>query len=56
MEDSVSDEELLEQSKRIPLGRAGKPEDVASAISFLLSPAAGYITGQTIHVNGGLYI
>ena len=56
MEDSVSDEELLEQTKRIPLGRAGQPRDVASAISFLLSPDASYITGQCIHVNGGLHI
>ncbi|MDR2353216.1 MAG: 3-oxoacyl-[acyl-carrier-protein] reductase [Deltaproteobacteria bacterium] len=40
---------------RIPLGRFGKPEDVANVVAFLASPAASYITGQTIHVNGGLY-
>lgn len=56
MEDSVSDEELLEQTKRIPLGRAGLPADVASAINYLLTDEAGYITGQSIHVNGGLFI
>ncbi|MNH33248.1 3-oxoacyl-[acyl-carrier-protein] reductase FabG [compost metagenome] len=56
LEDSVSDEELQEQARTIPLGRAGKPADVAAAIGFLLSPGAGYITGQALHVNGGLHI
>jgi 3-oxoacyl-[acyl-carrier protein] reductase len=41
---------------RIPLGRVGLPEEVAEAVHFLASDAAGYITGQTIHVNGGLYM
>jgi 3-oxoacyl-[acyl-carrier protein] reductase len=41
---------------RIPLGRAGTPEDVAAAIRFLLSEDAGYITGAVIRVNGGLYM
>lgn len=39
----------------IPLGRAGTPEDVAAAVSFLCSPGAAYITGQVLGVNGGLY-
>lgn len=39
---------------RIPLGRLGTPEEVAAAIAFLASPEASYITGQVIHVNGGL--
>lgn len=38
----------------IPLGRLGTPDDVAAAVQFLASPAAGYITGQVLHVNGGL--
>jgi 3-oxoacyl-[acyl-carrier protein] reductase len=38
----------------IPLGRMGQPEDVTGIVEFLLSPAAGYITGQLIHVDGGL--
>jgi 3-oxoacyl-[acyl-carrier protein] reductase len=42
--------------KRVPLGRAGKPEEIAGTIAFLLSSDAAYITGQTIHVNGGIYI
>jgi 3-oxoacyl-[acyl-carrier protein] reductase len=38
----------------IPLGRFGQPAEVASAVAFLASPAAGYITGSTIDVNGGM--
>jgi len=41
---------------QIPLGRLGTPEDVASAVAFLASPQAGYITGTTLHVNGGMYM
>ena len=41
---------------QIPLGRIGRPEDVAEAVHWLSSEAAGYITGQTIHVNGGLFM
>jgi len=46
-------EKILAQ---IPMGRLGKPEEVASAVSYLVSPEAGYITGQVIDINGGLYI
>ena len=42
--------------KEIPLGRFGEPEEVASLISFICSDLASYITGQTIHINGGLYM
>jgi NAD(P)-dependent dehydrogenase (short-subunit alcohol dehydrogenase family) len=41
---------------RVPVGRSGRPEEIAATVSFLLSDGAGYITGQTIHVNGGLYL
>ena len=44
--------EVLMQS--IPLGRVGKPEDVAAAVAFLASPGAAYITGEVLRVNGGL--
>ena len=42
--------------KEIPLGRFGDPQEVASLISFMCSDGASYITGQTIHINGGLYM
>jgi 3-oxoacyl-[acyl-carrier protein] reductase len=41
---------------QIPLGRLGSPEDVAQAVLFLASPGAAYVTGTTIHVNGGMYM
>jgi 3-oxoacyl-[acyl-carrier protein] reductase len=41
---------------QIPLGRAGQPEDVAQVVKFLVSDAASYITGQVIHLNGGMYM
>ncbi len=44
---------LLDQ---IPLGRLGSPEDIAATVAFLASPAAGYITGVTLHVNGGMFM
>jgi 3-oxoacyl-[acyl-carrier protein] reductase len=42
--------------QQIPLGRMGEPEEVAEAVYWLCSKAASYITGQVIHVNGGLYM
>jgi len=50
--DLVKDEML----KRIPLKRLGKVEDIAEVVAFLASDAANYITGETIHVNGGMYM
>ena len=51
--DGVDVEELV---KEIPLGRCGKPDEVAHLASFLCSEEASYITGQIIHINGGLYM
>ena len=41
---------------QVPLGRLGSPEDVAHAVAFLASPEAAYVTGETLHVNGGMYM
>ena len=51
--DGVSMDDLINE---IPLGRFGKPEEIAHLVSFLCSEEASYITGQTIHINGGLYM
>jgi 3-oxoacyl-[acyl-carrier protein] reductase len=51
--DGVNAEYLI---KEIPLGRFGEPEEVAGLVDFLCSEKASYITGQTIHINGGLYM
>jgi 3-oxoacyl-[acyl-carrier protein] reductase len=50
--DFVKDEML----KKIPMKRLGKPSDIAAAVAFIASDAANYITGETIHVNGGMYM
>jgi 3-oxoacyl-[acyl-carrier protein] reductase len=52
---------LNEQQKaallaNIPLGRLGNPQEIAAAVAFLASPGAAYVTGTTIHVNGGMYM
>ena len=44
-----------ELKKMIPVGRFGKPDEVAAVVKFLVSPEAAYITGEVININGGLY-
>jgi len=56
MTDRLPEEVKENLARQIPLGRLGNPEDVAKAVAFLASEDAGYITGQTIHVNGGMYM
>lgn len=56
MTDALNDALKEEYLKRIPLKAFGKPEDVAKAVGFLASPESDYMTGQTLHINGGLYL
>ena len=51
---ALNSENRSRAQARIPLGRLGRPDEIAALIEFLLSPAAAYITGQTIHADGGL--
>jgi 3-oxoacyl-[acyl-carrier protein] reductase len=53
--------ELAEEQRealvsQIPLSRLGDPEDIANAVAYLAGPGASYITGETLHVNGGMYM
>jgi len=56
MTDALSAENRKALLGQVPLGRLGSPEDVAHAVAFLASPEAAYITGETLHVNGGMYM
>jgi len=53
---ALADEQKAALLAQIPLGRLGQPEDVAAAVAYLASPAAGYITGMVLHVNGGMFM
>ncbi|MFN4289461.1 MAG: 3-oxoacyl-ACP reductase FabG [Permianibacter sp.] len=54
MTHALSDEQKEKLSTQIPLAKLGQAQDIASAVGFLASDAAGYITGETLHVNGGM--
>jgi 3-oxoacyl-[acyl-carrier protein] reductase len=56
MTDALSDETRKALMEQVPLGRLGSPDDVAHAVAFLASSQAAYITGETLHVNGGMYM
>ena len=56
MTKGLSEEQGKALLAQIPLGRLGQVEDVAAAVAFLASPGAAYITGTTLHVNGGMYM
>jgi 3-oxoacyl-[acyl-carrier protein] reductase len=56
MTKSLPEEQRNALLGQIALGRLGAPEDIAQAVAFLASPAAAYITGETLHVNGGMYM
>jgi 3-oxoacyl-[acyl-carrier protein] reductase len=53
---SLPDEQQKALLGQIPLGHLGKPADIAHAVAYLASPQAGYVTGQELHVNGGMYM
>ena len=53
---ALSEEQHAALKAQIPLGRLGQPQDIAEAVAFLASPAAAYITGSEIHVNGGMFM
>lgn len=56
MTKDISDAQRSALNDQIPLGRLGQPTDIAAAVAFLCSPEAAYITGETLHVNGGMYM
>jgi 3-oxoacyl-[acyl-carrier protein] reductase len=56
MTDALGDEAREALVQQVPLRRLGDPDDIASAVLFLASPAGSYITGETLHVNGGMYM
>ncbi len=53
---ALSEEQRAALLRQIPAGRLGTPAEVAAAVLFLVSPQAAYITGETLHVNGGMYM
>ncbi len=53
---ALSDEQRAALLQQIPLGRLGRPEDIAAAVGYLASPAGDYVTGSVLHVNGGMYM
>ena len=56
MTERLDEEQKQALTARIPVGRLGNVEEVAQAVTFLASPAAGYICGETLHINGGMYM
>lgn len=56
MTKSLNEQQIAALLSQIPLNRFGLPEDIAAAAVFLASPQAGYVTGTTLHVNGGMYM
>ena len=56
MSRALSDAQRATFIGQVPIGRMGEPSDIAAAVAFLVSPDARYITGQTLHVNGGMFM
>ncbi|HMT16225.1 MAG TPA: 3-oxoacyl-ACP reductase FabG [Ottowia sp.] len=53
---ALGEEQQKALAAQIPLGRLGQPADIAAAVAYLASPEAGYVTGQELHVNGGMFM
>jgi 3-oxoacyl-[acyl-carrier protein] reductase len=56
MTKALNDEQRAATLSNVPAGRLGDPKEIAAAVAFLASPEAAYITGETLHVNGGMYM
>jgi 3-oxoacyl-[acyl-carrier protein] reductase len=56
MTESLTDDVKQDMKSKIPLAEFGKPEDINGAVRFLASPDSDYITGQVLHINGGMYL
>jgi 3-oxoacyl-[acyl-carrier protein] reductase len=53
---TLSDEQRSALTSQVPMARLGSVDDIAAAVLFLCSPGASYVTGETLHVNGGMYM
>ena len=56
MTQSLTEDQKANIMQKIPMGRMGRPEEIASAVKFFISNCASYITGSILHVNGGMYM
>jgi 3-oxoacyl-[acyl-carrier protein] reductase len=53
---TLTDEQRSALTSQVPMARLGSVDDIAAAVLFLCSPGAAYVTGETLHVNGGMYM
>ena len=56
MTNELTDEQKAATLANVPANRLGQPEEIAAAVAYLASDATGYVTGETLHVNGGMYM
>jgi 3-oxoacyl-[acyl-carrier protein] reductase len=56
MTDELTDEQKAATLANVPANRLGQPNEIAAAVAYLASDAAAYVTGETLHVNGGMYM